>query len=242
MNPKNLRIACGLIGIILILALGFLIILPSIEDTSTTILSSTANSEELTYFDNSTPKATAISIARLNEGANGFKYDTVNSASLTSDGKYWIVKMSSTGFDDWTVTVDPKTLMSKSSANLKNREKDIWVSFDELKAVYIAEIQSTGSNGGIGKPSKVTIAGKEVWKVPVYYFDVGDGQKQVEYVYVNVKTGKSKNELYSDVFNEVAGDNWLTLKQVDDTINKINKMYNLPEPPFRDALRELYSK
>jgi hypothetical protein len=119
------------------------------------------------------------------------------------------------------------------------------VSFDKLKAVYIAEIQSNGSNGGIGKPSKVTIAGKEVWKVPVYYFDVGYGQKQVEYIYVNVKTGKNKNELYNDVFNEVSGTNsWLTLKEVDNIVNKIGDlkpvMGNLEPIPFRDALRDLY--
>ena len=242
MNKKNLLIAGSIVSIIIILAITIIIIIPTVTNTSATILSSTADSEELTYFDNSTPESAAISIARLNDGANGFKYDTVNSVSLTSNGKYWIVKMGTAGYDDWVVTVDAKTLMSKSSANGKNREKDIWVSFDELKACYIAEIQSTGSNGGIGKPSNVTMDGKEIWKVPVYYFDVGDGQEQAEYVYVNVKTGKSKNELYGDVFNEVAGDNWLTLKQVDDTINKVNKMHNLPEPPFRDALRELYSK
>ena len=47
---------------------------------------------------------------------------------------------------------------------------------------------------------------------------------------------KSTNTLVD--FDTAAGTNgWLTLKEVDDTINKIN---NLPEPQFRDALRNLY--
>ncbi|MGB9978659.1 hypothetical protein [Methanobacterium sp.] len=172
-------------------------------------------------FDNSTPEAAAISIARLNEGKNGFdefSEDMVDSTSLTPDGKYWIVKIGDAGYDNWVVKIDAKTL-----ASTKSRGKDpvnTWRSFDELKAAYIAEIQSTKSNGGVGRPAKVTMDGKEIWKVPVYYYHEYD-PKRIEYVYVDIATGKSKNELYSDAFNKISGTNgWLTLKEVDNILIK----------------------
>ncbi len=77
----NKSIAGLTIGIILLFYWGFIII-PSIMGThdnsySTSDNSSTNSSENLT-FDNSTPEALAISIARLNEGSNGFEYVTVD--------------------------------------------------------------------------------------------------------------------------------------------------------------------
>ena len=82
--------------------------------------------------------------------------------------------------------------------------------------------------------------GKEVWKVPVYIYNYNENgmQEQDEYVYVDVATGKSKNTAYE--FNKAAGTNdWLTLTEVDNTINKIGYSKLLP---FRDALRDLYPK
>lgn len=86
--------------------------------------------------------------------------------------------------------------------------------------------------------------GKEIWKVPVYYYHEY-GPKRTEYVYVDAATGKSKNELYSDVFNEISGTTgWLTLKEVDDIVNKIGDLRpmrgDLEPTSFKDALRELY--
>jgi len=53
------------------------------------------------------------------------------------------------------------------------------------------------------------------------YITIMSDPKRTEYVYVDAATGKSKNELYSDVFNEISGTNgWLTLKEVDDIANK----------------------
>jgi hypothetical protein len=69
MDRKNLLITSCLTCLIIILAITITIIIPTVTNTSTTILSSTTNPEEyLTYFDNSTPKRTAISTARLNDG------------------------------------------------------------------------------------------------------------------------------------------------------------------------------
>ena len=233
--------------LILFLIIGIFIIAPSIVNKSTAISNLIiAKSEDLvdasagiTTFDNSTPQATAISIARLNDGTSGFEGDTVNSAYLTSDGKYWIVKMGAAGYDDWIVTIDAKTLMSKSSINSGIKQtKNKWRSFDELKAGYIAEIQAYDANGGVDEPIKITMDNKEIWKVPVYYYHEFD-PKRTAYIYVDVATGKSKNTLPD--FNSAAGtDGWLTLKQVDYTVNKINSMHDVPDPPFKDALRDLY--
>ena len=243
MDRKSLLIAGGLTCIIIALAIIGIFIFPN----STYATNSTTNTttENSLTFDNSTPEATAISIARLNEGKNGFDEfsdDMVVNASLTPDGKYWIVKMREAGCDSWVVKVDAKTLASKKSGG--KDPINTWRSFDELKAIYIAEIQSTKSNGGVGRPTKVTRDGKEIWKVPVYYYHEYD-PKQTEYVYVDAETGKSKNELYSDVFNEVAGTNgWLTLKGVDNTVNKIGDLRpmrgDLEPMSFKDALIGLY--
>ncbi|MEN6553380.1 MAG: hypothetical protein ABFC34_10915, partial [Methanobacterium sp.] len=164
----------------------------------------------------------------------GFESDIVKSASLTPDKKYWTVTMEEAGDYGGVFTVDPKTLMSK-------RGDGEWISFDELKASYIAEIQiRTYGDGGIEKPYKVTMEGKEVWKVPVYIYNYNENgmQEQYEYVYVDVATGKSKNTAYE--FNKATGtDKWLTLTEVDNTINKIGYSKLLP---FKDALRDLYSE
>ena len=241
MDRKNLLVAGGVICIIIVL----LSIGPSIFPNSTDATNSITNTGNNLIFDNSTPETTAISIARLNEGKNGFdefSEDMIANVSLTPDKKYWIVKIHDAGYNDWAVKIDAKTLASTKSGG--KYPVNIWRSFEELKAAYIAEIQSTKSNGGIGRPTKVTIDCKEVWKVPVYYYHEYD-PKRTEYVYVDVKTGKSKNELYSDVFNEISGTNgWLTLKEVDNIANKIGDLRpmrsDLESAPFKDALIDLY--
>ena len=187
-----------------------------------------------TYFDNSTPKSTAISIARLNMGIGGFEADPIKNINLSSDGKYWIVETYNSFYKDQVVvmTIDTKTLMSK----VENGE---WKSLDELKALYIADIQS---NCGPGKPQKITMNGKEIWKVQEYDYEGDYLDPQVEYVYVDVATGKSKNTWKE--FNEFAFKNdWLTLKEVDDTINRIDQLdpsLGLEGPSFKNALRNLY--
>jgi hypothetical protein len=233
MMAENKLIAGVLIVIILFFVIGIFIIVPVIGDISTDISNSTTNnsSQEFLSFDNSTPEATAISIARLNEGSNGFEYVTIVSASLTSDGKYWIVNMND-GMDSWVVTVDVKTGMSKENNGR-------WRSLDELKAIYIADIQAYTSNRGLGDPIKITMGGKEVWKVPVYYIHENDPE-QVAYIYVDVATGKSRNDWDYDFYNNASKpEDWLTLKEVDDIINKLSGMYG-PQETFKDALRDLY--
>ena len=245
MNRKNLLIAGGLTCLIIALFSIGLFIFPNSTNATNSITNTTT--ENNLIFDNSTPEAAAISIARLNEGKNGFdefSEDMVANASLNSDGKYWIIKMCDAGYDNWVVKVDTKTLASTKSGG--KDPINTWRSFDELKAIYIAEIQSTKSSGGVGRPTKVTMNGKEIWKVPVYYYHEYD-PKRTEYVYVDTVTGESKNELYSDVFNEISGTTgWLTLKDVDDIVNKIGDLRpmrgDLEPMPFKDALRNLYPK
>jgi hypothetical protein len=236
MDKKNLLMAGGLTGVVIVLLSIGIFIFPN---------STNATTENSLIFDNSTPKAAAISIARLNEGKNGFdefSEDMVANASLTPDRKYWIIKMREAGYDGWVVKVDVKTLSSTKSGG--KYPINTWRSFDELKAIYIAEIQSTKSNGGVGIPTKITMDGKKIWKVPVYYYHEYD-PKRTECVYVDAATGKSKNELYSDVFNEISGTTgWLTLKEVDHIVNKIGDLRpmrgDLESVPFKDALRDLY--
>jgi hypothetical protein len=223
------------IGIILLFLIGIFIIIPTImgtnEDSYSTDDNSSTNPSENLTFDNSTPEALAISIARLNEGTNGFEYVTVDSASLTSDGKYWIVNMND-GMDSWVVTVDVKTGMSK-----ENNGK--WRSLDELKAIYIADIQAYKANVGLGDPSKVIMDGKEIWKVPVHYIHENDPE-QVEYIYVDVATGKSRNDFDYDFDNNASKpEDWFTLKEVDDIINKVSGLYG-PQETFKNVLRDLY--
>lgn len=213
--------------------------LNSVNKTSTNGTFPENSSKEYLTFDNSTPELTAISIARLYQGVSGFYTSHTFNASLTSDGKYRIIKMN----DLMVVTVDAKTLMSKQNGDL-NQPENTWQSLDALKAQYIADIQKTGDET-VGESHKITLNGKEIWKVPVYTI-VSNWQgdydnKLVGYVYVDVATGKSK-KLYSDIFydlycylfNDDPGTNsWLTLKQVDDK----NGWW---PSPFKDALRDLY--
>jgi len=250
MDRKNLLIAGGwaggLIVIIIILVIGVFIIIPSITNNLTSNSDENLKSEpneNTVYFDNSTPEATAISIARLNEGMIGFHSGHKVNASLTSDGKYWIVDM-----DGWVVTIDTKTWMSKQNMERVEGKEDIWRSLDELKARYVAEIQSNDEE--IGEPSKIVRDGKEIWKVPVYsQFKVDqmtyDEEDLVGYVYVDLATGKSE-KVYVGVFNKINAllfkdikgiDGWLTLKELDA---KINRTYGSPQMPFKDALRDLY--
>lgn len=251
MDRKNLLIAGslagGLIVVIIVLVIGVFIIIPSIANnlTSNSNENLTRETNENTVtFDNSTHEATAKSIARLDRGAVGFyTWYTVN-ASLTSDGKYWIVNMHGRGYE-WVVTVDAKTLMSKKNGGYggfwdSGSSFDEWISFDELKARYIAEIQSK-STEEVGKPHKITMNGKEIWEVPVYGWGYDIDPELVGYVYVDVATGKSKkvysgifNELYSKVLNTFTWtDGWLTLKEVDKG-SKYHWTQN------QDALRDLY--
>lgn len=232
MDSKLVLIAGGLIGglflclfLIFSMAVGFLITDDSGEGQHFDI-SSFSNSS----FDNSTPESTAVSIARLNMGEN-FEYVTVEDVYLSSDGKYWIVDFLVGDAEPYLfVTIDAKTL--KSRVNYGE-----WRSLDELKASYIAEIQSLGNPWR--KPHKITMDGKEIWKVPIVtdFYENGT-DKTVTYIYVDVATGKSKNNL--EDFNRAAGtDGWLTLKQVDELLTE--QGWNYPEPsPFRDVLRDVY--
>jgi hypothetical protein len=251
MERKNLLVAGGLTGGIIVLVIWVVIFVLPVVDII--IDGSVAPAT----FDNSTPQATAISIARLNEGMAGFDSsfsDRIVNVSLTSDGKYWIVNIRKYvdreyGDRKLIVTIDAKTLMSKR--NGWEETEDTWRSLDELKASYIAEIQSVNiaviqsvGTAYFERPYKVTREGKTVWKVPIRYTN-DENQEFLDYVYADVATGKSKNTW--DEFNKFAGtDGWLTLKQVDDTINKIQKetdaSFGIPtlNPPFKDALRDLY--
>ncbi len=176
-----------------------------------------------------------VSVARLNFGVYYGKF-TVKDISLIDDGKYWKVDMTTSGLDpNQQVIIDTKTLMSR-----KNNEFGEWRSLEELKAIYIAEIQA---NYPLGKPQKTIIDDKEIWKVPIDAYSHESGKSIVEYVYVDLKTGKSKNTLKE--FNKASEtDDWLTLKEVDEVINKgnyqLNYLKTLNQTPFRDALRDLY--
>jgi hypothetical protein len=231
MDRKNLLIACGLIGgsaVLLIMGIFIFNIItdPVNVDDLTVIPNSTNLSEEKNiYFDNSTPESTAISIARLNEGMIGFDGYITTTASLTSDGKYWIVKMHNVYDvgDELVFTVDAKTLMSKKNGWL-GLPMNSWKSLDELKARYIAEIQSD-QGIDIGTPSKVTLDGKTVWKVPFYNSD--SWYQPYGYVYVDLTTGKSKF-----AYSAGGSEEWRTLKELDDSIYSGTQ--------FRNALRNLY--
>lgn len=243
---NNKLIAAGLIGIVLVFLIGAFIIVPATGNISADISNSTDNnsntdsSEDWLVFDNSTPETLAISIARLYCGQGGFAKDIEDTfnASLTSDGKYWIVEdMQTKGFDDGLrVMVDVKTGMSKEN-------NGSWRSLDDLKAQYIAGLQTIGEES-IGKPYKITLDGKEIWKVPVYYpvinaSDQYTGDMElVGYVYVDIANGKSKKEgdIFDFMINLFQGnlDGWLTLKELDKQIDPMNG--------FRDALRNLYAE
>ena len=251
MDRKNLLFWGGLTGVI-ILFVGCIFFTNSIiNDTPYSISSDSSYCGDSMYFsfDNSTSRATAISIARLNEGMAGFgsnvlynsgygPYIRVN-ASLSSNKKYWIVHMSMGEPIEWVVTVDPKTGMSKKNGESIEGTNNTWRSLDELKAKYIADLKTIAYKGlYIGKPSKITMDGKEIWKVPVYKSD-GQGtyltykeEEKVGYVYVDLSTGKSKGFL-------LGTESWSTLKEVDEALTKIGSPSS---PPFKDALRDLYSE
>lgn len=256
MEGKNLLAATALIGVIFLLISGafmmfFMIIPASLEIFGEVIYEDPAydSSEEYLSFDNSTPEATAISIARLNYGLSGFyNYGAIYgdngtiTASLTSDGKYWIVNM-----DYSVVTVDAKTWDSIKNDTVDGpyEPEDTWRSLDELKASYIAGIQIDAEEI-VGKPQKIDMNGKEIWKIHVYkpiFSNDGTYLKDelAGQVYVDLKTGKSKkmyndvfNKYYNDIFNIITGsDDWLTLKEVDERSGWYPH-------PFKNALRNLY--
>lgn len=244
MDRKKLLVAGGLIGLILCLFSVFIII--SCFNLVLNIVDpfQEYNGDNLS-FNNSTPESTAVSIARLNFGVFYSQFAVTN-VYLTPDKKYWKVDMSTSGADPHVqIIIDAKTLMSKRN----DVNSDEWRSLDELKANYIAEIQTDepDSYGSLGKPQEITMDGKEIWKVSVNTTDES-GKNTVKHVYVDLTTGKSKNTL--NEFNKAAGtEGWLTLKEVDDVINKgdyqINYLVDLKQTeknPFRDVLRDLYSE
>ena len=236
MDRKKLLVAGGL-GSIIFLVTAFMVI-----SFGFNLISGIIDSPFLKYndnddyvsFNNSTPESTAVSIARLNFGVYYGKF-FVNNVYLTDDGKYWKVDMTTSGKEPHVqVIIDAKTLMSK-----RNDEFGEWRSLNELKAIYIAEIQA---NHPLGKPQKITMGSKEIWKVPVVLSSNYE-DSILGYVYVDVASGKSKNTL--DEFKKVAGTNgWLTMKEVDDVINtgdyQLNYLTTLKQTPFRDVLRDLY--
>lgn len=236
MDRKKLLIAGSLTGIIIVLlSIGLLISPNSVPIKNLTSTNSTDGSftENGLIFDNSTPESTAISIARLNEGAAGFGEGNgiITNASLTQDRQYWIVNMHEDGYNEWIVTIDTKTLMSKKNGGIK-KFVNTWRSLDELKANFIAEIQS-GSGIDFDRPYKITLDKKTVWKVPVYNI-ISDKRELYGYIYVDLTTGKSKNV---DLRGKTEG--WKTLKEIDDSINE---MYDVGPRLFKDALRGLYSQ
>lgn len=212
MNRKSLIIGFSLTAIVLV-GIGVFI---SINSTRTT------NSETAThvngFFNAKSPEEKAVFIARLNDGEFGFESDTIDNVSLTSGGKYWIVDMGWAGDYGGVVTVDAKTWMSKKGDGK-------WKSLDELKASYIADIQTVGDEV-VRESSEVNADGKEIWKVSLDKFNYEHNEwEQSGYVYVDVETGKSKKV---DLAGSTKG--WKTLKEVDDMGG------------YRDALRDLYSK
>ena len=250
MNGKKLLIVGILIGVIVLVMGIFVMDNPISYDTHYSTNSDASYCGDSMYytFNNSTSEATAVSVARLNEGMMGFgsnvlynsgyaPYIKIN-ASLSSNKKYWIVHMSMGEPFDWIVTVDPKTWMSKKNGESLEGTKNTWRSLDELKAKYIAELKTvTYKDLYIGKPSKITLDGTEIWKVPVYKsnsqgMNATYNEKEiVGYVYVDLVTGKSKTFLGTG--------GWSTLKEVDETITKIGSPSS---PPFKDALRDLYQE
>lgn len=248
MDRKNLIIGGVLAGIIIfLLGIWLFISINSVNtDNSITL-------QENAVFNAKTPEEKAVFVARLNEGALGFahiegtnKYViTVTNVSLTPDGKYWVVNLhehmnekdDSDGYIKWIVTIDAKTLMSKSDDGYG--EFSTWRSLDELAASYIAQIQTVGANGG-SEIHKITMNGREVWKITNYYYHEQD-PRQVQDIYVDVATGKSKNTW--DCFKDVSGTgDWLSLKEVDNVLNEINYTGSDTERPFKDALRDFYSE
>ena len=227
MDRKNLIIAGSLTGIIIVLIIGIFTITPNILDNSADISNLTDNStEEPLIFDNSTPKSAAISTAKLYMAAPGpWEPYTITDTHLTSDKKYWIVKMDGE-ISDWIITVDTKTLMSKSSFDPK------WKSLDELKAQYVAWLQLMYPGLWPGTPVEVTLNGENIWKVPIYENPTGNAPKLDGYVYFDPLTGKSKG------FDRDTGKEGqlMTLKELDNSEN-IRSNYGYS---FKDALRNLY--
>ena len=126
-------------------------------------------------------------------------------------------------------TIDAKTLMSKKNGGME-KTVNTWRSLDELKAKFIAEIQS-GSCIEFDRPYKITLEGKTIWKISVYNI-ISDRRELYGYIYVDLTTGKSKNV---DLTGRTEG--WKTLKEIDDSINA---MYDVGPRQFKDALRDLY--
>lgn len=237
MDRKNLLVAGGLIGGILVLLSAGMLILSSfnIVNFESSLMANSAEEdstvqEGVTHFNNSTTEATAVSTAQLMYGVNGF-LGYPDKIYLTSDGKYWMVHVMGS-----YVTVDAKTGMAKE-------ENGEWKSLDELKASYIAELQRYGEDSATGKPQKIIMDGKEIWKVPIYEYvynfngreDIGHLKEEpTDYIYVDLETGKSKRDgSFEDlIYNLFTGTNgWLTLKQID----------SISSGPYpRDALRDLY--
>ncbi len=123
MDKENLLIS-GILIITILILLGIGILLSpnsvnttSLPDNLTNLHGFNSTNKNLTdpIFDISTPESTAISIARLNEGLDGFNFYIKANASLTSDGKYCIVDICNENYEyeGLVVTVDAQTWMSK---------------------------------------------------------------------------------------------------------------------------------
>ncbi|MDD3985113.1 MAG: hypothetical protein PHY59_04315 [Methanobacterium sp.] len=185
---------------------------------STSTAANLNNPVKTTQKDVKITKKVASLIAQLNDCLNGVTCTKVKSAYLTSDKKFWKVKVKEDdGTKIWTVTVNAATGASK-------KKHSAWRSFNELKALYVAELY-TGDTGMEvhGKPKLITVKGQKLWKIKCY--DKALPHKITRTVYFDDKTGKSKDNYTNK---------WFTLKQLDDAISQ---MYGIK---FRDALRDFY--
>lgn len=178
--------------------------------------SSAVTGAPITANKNSVNLEKAIFIAKLNERSYGFCEGCVqvDSIALTSNKKYWIVRLHDTNKVNWKVSVNVRDGSSKKNNNR-------WKSFNELKAYYVAELNSGEHGFRLGKPYMITLDGKKVWKISVYNIS----GKLYQNVYFNVVNGKSK----------INNNKWKTLKEIDAEISK--KTYPVK---FRDALRDFY--
>ncbi|MCZ3365898.1 MULTISPECIES: hypothetical protein [Methanobacterium] len=213
--------------------------LAPIQEKNKTNLSSIDSNNTITIDKNK-----AISIAKLyddNFDCEFYYYEKMDfNAKLSPDNKYWIIKV--TGEKNrpiYSVTVNAKNCASK-----KTDAKSSWIPLNELKAQYAASIITAyadlGSCYNNSKPVKVSLNGKNVWKVEArkYNFDGGDS---VYCIYFNDQNGQIMTT-WND-FNKNAGKTgFLTLNEVDNTINKMLNTA-LPEykpPKFKDILKDFY--
>jgi hypothetical protein len=159
----------------------------------------------------------AIFITKLNEGSRAFwgEWIVVDSVFMDPTGKFCILKVHDGNDESWGIVVNIETNASK-------KNNDTWKSFDEIKALYVVELNYE-CGMVMGKPRTVTLNGKKLWEIPLYNYPSDGGGFYCNFYFDHV-TGKSKN----------GNNEWKTLKELDDNIND---MYGIS---FRNALRELY--